>query len=144
VELKGPAVAIHWRRAPEAAAWAEAFARDWASRTGLLLQPGRLALELRPPLAIDKGHVVERLASSCTAACFVGDDAGDLPAFSALDRLAAAGATVVKVAVADRESPPALVAAADLVVADPLEALALLGRLAAAAEGAGGAAAGAP
>jgi trehalose 6-phosphate phosphatase len=138
VEAKGPALAIHWRRAPEAGAWAEEFARDWATRTGLLLQPGRRALELRPPLAIDKGDVVERLASSCTAACFVGDDAGDIPAFSALDRLAGSGLSVVKVAVADGESPPALVATADLVVADPGEALACLRRLAEGAEATGG------
>jgi trehalose 6-phosphate phosphatase len=137
VEEKGPAVAIHWRQAPEAGAWAAEFARDWAARTGLALQPGRRVVELRPPLAFDKGHVVERLASSATAACFFGDDTGDLPAFSALDRLAATGVTVVKVAVADPESPPALAAAADLVVADPPEALALLGRLAQAAEAPG-------
>jgi trehalose 6-phosphate phosphatase len=133
VEAKGPALAIHWRRAPGAGAWAHEFATTWAERTGLVLQPGRRALELRPPLAVDKGQVVERLASGCSAACFVGDDAGDLPAFAALDRLERRGLTVVRLAVADDESPPELVAAADLVVPGPVEALALLGRLAEAA-----------
>jgi trehalose 6-phosphate phosphatase len=130
VEAKGPALAIHWRRAPEAGAWAQAFATEAAARTGLVLQPGRRALELRPPLTIDKGAVVERLAAGATAACFAGDDAGDLPAFAALDRLAAAGMAVVRLAVADAETPPALVAGADVVVGSPVEALALLGRLA--------------
>jgi len=135
VEAKGPALAIHWRRAPGAGPWALGFAREWAQRTGLVLQPGRRALEMRPPLGIDKGQVVGRVAAGCRAACFVGDDAGDLPAFAALDRLGAGGMAVVKVAVADEESPPALLASADLVVAGPDEALALLGRLAEAAAG---------
>lgn len=134
VEAKGPAVAIHWRRAPEAGGWAEDFARDWAERTGLVFQPGRWALDLRPPLAIDKGRVVETVAAGCTAACFAGDDAGDLPAFAALDRLARGGMSVVKVAVSDSESPAALVAAADLVLAGPVEALDLFSRLADGAE----------
>jgi trehalose 6-phosphate phosphatase len=137
VEPKGPALAIHWRRAPGASGWAEDFARDWAERTGLVLQPGRRALELRPPVAIDKGQVVERVAAGCTAACFAGDDAGDLPAFAALERLARRGLRVVRLAVAGDESPPALVAAADMVVPGPAEALDLLARLAAAAAAAG-------
>ena len=136
VEAKGPALAIHWRRAPEAGAWAQAFAEDWVTRTGLVLQPGRQALELRPPLSIDKGQVVEAVAGHCSAACFVGDDAGDLAAFAALDRLAGRGLDVVRVAVVDEESPEELVSAADVVVGGPDEALALLDRLAAAADSA--------
>ncbi len=142
VEHKGAALAIHWRRVPEAGPWAEDFGRDWARRTGLLLQPGRRALELRPPLRIDKGQVVERVAGGCTAACFAGDDAGDLAAYAALDRLAARGLRAVRLAVADEESPPELVAAADLVVESPVVALALLGRLADAAAAHGNAGAG--
>ncbi|HXQ43059.1 MAG TPA: trehalose-phosphatase [Acidimicrobiales bacterium] len=138
VESKGAALAIHWRRAPEADVWAQEFARHWASRTGLVLQPGRRALELRPPLPVDKGQVVERLAAGCSAACFAGDDAGDLAAFAALDRLALRGLQVVRLAVADEESPPQLLAAADVVVEGPAEALALLGALADAAAAAAG------
>jgi trehalose 6-phosphate phosphatase len=134
VEPKGAALAIHWRRAPEAGPWAEAFGRRWAERCGLVLQPGRRALELRPPLDIDKGRVVEQVATGASAALYAGDDAGDLPAFAALDRLAAAGTVVVKMAVADEESPPELVAQADLAVSGPAEALDLLSRLADAAD----------
>jgi trehalose 6-phosphate phosphatase len=136
VEAKGPALAIHWRRAPGSGPWALAFAQRWAERTGLVVQPGRLALDLLPPLSMDKGLVVESVAAGCTAACFVGDDAGDLAAFAALDRLARRGLGTVRVAVADAESPPALAAAADLVVNGPAEAVALLGRLAHSAAGA--------
>jgi trehalose 6-phosphate phosphatase len=92
-----------------------------------------MAVELRAPVAIDKGSTVERLAGGGGAACFLGDDAGDLAAFAALDRLAATGLVTVKVAVADEESPPALVADADVVVRGPHRAIELLGRLADAA-----------
>ena len=134
VEEKGPAVAIHWRQAPASGAWGLAFAERWAGTTGLELQRGRMAVELRPPVPIDKGSTVERLAQGCAAACFLGDDAGDLAAFAALDRLATTGVATVRVAVADEESPPELVAAADVVVRGPAEAIALLEQLADAVE----------
>lgn len=134
VEDKGAAVAIHWRRAPASGSWGLTFAERWAADTGLELQRGRMAVELRAPVPIDKGSTVERLARGCRAACFLGDDAGDLAAFAALDRLSASGVATVRVAVADEESPPELVAAADVVVRGPAEAIALLGLLADAAQ----------
>jgi trehalose 6-phosphate phosphatase len=71
------------------------------------------------------------VARGCAAACFAGDDAGDLAAFEALDRLALEGTRTVRLAVADEETPPALLAAADFVARGPSEALALFGALAA-------------
>jgi trehalose 6-phosphate phosphatase len=88
-------------------------------------------------VGIDKGQVVERLARGCRAACFAGDDAGDLAAFAALDRLALEGTRAVRLAVADEETPPELVAAADVVARGPVEALALLSAVATAAQGRG-------
>ena len=67
-------------------------------------------------------------AGFAAVACF-GDDLGDLEAFAALDDLGAAGAAVARVAVVDDESPPAVAAAADVVVAGPEGAVALLSRL---------------
>lgn len=136
VEPKGAALALHWRGAADpdgCARWAWSFAARAQEATGLHPQPGRRALELRPPLAVDKGSVVDELADGRAAACFLGDDAGDLPAFAALERLAHRGLATVKVAVADVESPGRLVADADVVVDGPEEALDLLRRLAAAA-----------
>jgi trehalose 6-phosphate phosphatase len=129
VEAKGLTVTLHWRRAPEASGWAESVARR-AAATGLVAQPGRMAVELRPPVGADKGTVVTRLAAGYRVVAFFGDDLGDLPAFAALDALAGAGATVAKVAVADEETAPEVSAAADLVVAGPPEAAALLDILA--------------
>jgi len=135
IEDKGASVTLHWRRAPEAGERVRAFAAEWAGRTGLALEPGRRAVEFRPPVGIDKGSAVEGLARGCAAACFVGDDAGDLAAFAALDRLRASGTRGVKVAVADVESPPALARQADVVVPGPVAALGLLEALAAGAGG---------
>jgi trehalose 6-phosphate phosphatase len=127
VELKGPAVAVHWRRAPGAGAWARERAADVVASSGLVAHPGRLSVELRPPLGVDKGTVLRRLSDGCRAMCFLGDDLGDLPAFAELGRLSAiAGLVTVGVAVVDSETPPEVVAAADLAVAGPGGALAVL------------------
>ena len=130
VEEKGLATTIHWRGNPGAEGWARSFAGEAMARTGLVGQPGRMALELRPPVPMDKGTVVDRLGPGHRAVACFGDDLGDLPAFAALDRLAAAGIAVARVAVVDDESPPEVAAAADVVVRGPREALALLGLLA--------------
>ena len=135
IEDKDVSVTVHWRQAPDAGDRARDFARLWADRTGLLLQPGRMAVEFRPPVGIDKGSVVERLARGTHAACFAGDDAGDLAAFVALDRLALEGTSTVRLAVVDDETPPELTAAADVVARGPAEALDLFRTLASAARG---------
>jgi len=126
VEDKGLSVTVHWRNRPDAEGWATRFVEAATTRTGLVAQPGRMALELRPPLAADKGTVVTRLGQGWEAAACFGDDLGDLPAFRALDHLAAAGASVARVAVVDAESPPEVAAAADVTVDGPAGALALL------------------
>ncbi len=130
IEDKGVSVTVHWRQAPEAGGRALDFARTWSQRTGLVRQPGRMAVEFRPPVGIDKGAVVERVAQGMAAACFAGDDEGDLAAFAALDRLAARGTRTVRMAVVDEETPPDLIAAADVVVPGPADALDLFSLLA--------------
>jgi trehalose 6-phosphate phosphatase len=122
VERKGTiSVALHWRNTPDRAAEAAAWAGRTALAHGLDLHPGRMVIELRPPVAVDKGTVVETLCDGLAAACFAGDDAGDLPAFLALERLHAEGhlAHAVRIAVRSSEEPVALAAAADLEVEGP-------------------------
>lgn len=136
IEPKGLAVTIHWRRAPEAAAWALSETAAEEERSGLRAHPGRLSIELRPPFEIDKGTTVARLVEGCSAACYLGDDLGDLPAFAALTRLASEdGLATVSVAVVDQESSPEVAEAADAAVSGPSEALILLGWLADASSG---------
>ena len=127
VETKSFGVTVHWRRSPGSEAWAVARVGTEAARTGLVPHAGRMSLELRPPLAVDKGSTTRGLAAGCSAACYLGDDLGDLPAFAALSDLAARGEmATVSVAAIDEESTPAVADAADVVINGPLEALGLL------------------
>ncbi len=127
VESKGATFTLHWRRVPEAAGWAEAAVAEETARNGLRAFPGRMSIELRPPLEVDKGSVVEELARGCTAVCYFGDDLGDLPAFAALAGLGRVpGVIAVSVAVIDGETPEEVLQAADLQVAGPAAALGVL------------------
>jgi trehalose 6-phosphate phosphatase len=133
VERKGRvAVTIHWRTQPgrgtEATAWAEAA----AARLGLEAPlRGRMAIELRPPVPVDKGTTVVDLVGDSTTAAFAGDDAGDLPAFDALRALVRTGGLrhAVTIGVASDEGPPE-VRDADVVVDGPRGLAGLLDALA--------------
>jgi trehalose 6-phosphate phosphatase len=135
VEPKGLTVTLHWRNAPGEAEWVAEFAARQAEERGLLVHPGRRELELRPPLAVDKGTAVRDLTVGYVAVAAFGDDIGDLPAFAALAELASAGVAVARVAVVDHESPAVVAEQADLTVEGPAGALALLEQLALSAGG---------
>ncbi|MDQ1403145.1 MAG: trehalose 6-phosphate phosphatase [Actinomycetota bacterium] len=127
VERKGLSVTIHVRTAPERDEWAREWVTTKASETGLAVHPARRSYELRPPVAADKASAVTELVGALDAACFMGDDLGDLPAFDALDRLAAArGLITARIGVESSEAPSELLARADALVAGPEGALAVL------------------
>jgi trehalose 6-phosphate phosphatase len=121
-------VTLHVRIDPASADWARAWAAATAEATGLVVHEGRMSFELRPPLDLHKGSVVRDLVDGRRAACFLGDDLGDLPAFDALDRFAAgdAGAYALRIGVRSDEAPVGLLERADLVVDGPPGALAIL------------------
>ncbi|MBI2170168.1 MAG: trehalose-phosphatase [Actinobacteria bacterium] len=132
VERKGEvACVVHWRPAPEREAEARTAAAAVAEERGLVLLEARMAVELRPPVAIDKGTAVAALVRGFDAALFGGDDRGDLDAYDALDRLVDEGAlgVAVRVAVASPEAPPELLARADERVSSPDEFVRALGGL---------------
>jgi trehalose 6-phosphate phosphatase len=140
VERKGEvAVTLHWREQPargdEVTRWAESAGPRWGLEAPLR---GRMAVELRPPIPVDKGTAVADLADGMGTAAFAGDDAGDLPAFAALRALVAAGrlSSSVSIGVTSDESPPE-VHTADIVVDGPSGLVALLGELADAISGPG-------
>lgn len=131
VERKGLSLTLHYRAAPHHAEWAHHWAEEQAARTGLVLHAARMSMELRPPLSVDKGTVVRDLVQGLGAACFFGDDLGDLPAFTVLDELSRSGAmATMKVGVRSQEAPPELLEAADVVVEGPVGAVELLTTLA--------------
>jgi trehalose 6-phosphate phosphatase len=131
VEHKPLSVTFHYRERPDRESEARSWAEAEAARTGLVLHPARMSYELRPPVDRDKGTAVEEQGRGMSAACFVGDDRGDLPAFDALDRLGAAERChVLRVGVRSQESPAELLERADVLVDGPQGALDLLARLA--------------
>jgi trehalose 6-phosphate phosphatase len=126
VEHKGLSMTVHFRTRPELAAEIGTWATREAKRSGLELRSAKASVELHPPVSFDKGTVVESAVDQLDAACFLGDDVGDLPAFAALDRLRARGVHTVKIGVRTAEAPTTILDAADLVVDGPAGALALL------------------
>jgi trehalose 6-phosphate phosphatase len=126
IEHKGLSLTLHFRRRPDAADPAQVWGIAAAERSGLHLRSAKKSLELHPPLQVDKGTVVAARAAAMTAVAYVGDDVGDLPAFAALDHLAATGCTTVKVAVRTPDASPAVLDQADLLVNGPEGAVALL------------------
>lgn len=133
VERKGLTVTLHYRKVPALAGWVEAFAEAQSQATGLVAHPGKMSVELRPPVPTDKGTVVTALAEGLSAVCYVGDDTGDLPAFEALKVLRDEGLSTLAVAVRSGigdETPPVVLAGADLVVEGAAGVVDLLRRLA--------------
>jgi trehalose 6-phosphate phosphatase len=128
VERKDLSITLHFREHPELEDEVAAWAAAEAARSGLEARPARRSWELHPPIPVDKGTALLDLVGSATTVVFIGDDHGDLPAFSALDRLAASGATVLRVVVKSAEVDAELMAAADLVVDGPGGVEALLGQ----------------
>jgi trehalose-phosphatase len=129
VEVKGLAVAFHFREHPderEAVRRLDAIA-DLAREEGLVARYGRKILEVLPPVGSHKGTAVRRLLEErgLKRALAAGDDTTDIDSFAALEGLDVA----VRVAVASAEAPTALLDAADLVVESPDEFLDLLRRL---------------
>ncbi|MGH8892204.1 MAG: trehalose-phosphatase [Actinomycetes bacterium] len=133
VEDKGRAVAVHTRRAadPQAAFdLLRAPLSRLADETGLVVEPGRLVLELRPAGG-DKGDAVRALVEELTpsAVVFAGDDLGDLPAFAEVQRLRSTGLPGLLVCSGSSEVT-ALAERADLVVDGPEGVVELLTSLA--------------
>ena len=126
VEDKGLAVVFHYRGATDEEAALEMLrgVANRATALGLQAQFGRKVLEVRPPVAADKGTAVRVLLEQrqLRRALYAGDDTTDLDAFRGLDGLDVS----VRVAVASAEGPPELREAADIVVESPAELADLL------------------
>lgn len=126
VEDKGLSLTLHYRRSPSAEEAVTAWAVAASSSSGLEVRSAKMSAELHPPVEVDKGTVVGERSVGMAAVAYVGDDEGDLPAFAALDRLAAAGCRTVRVAVDTAEVSPRLLAQADHTVSGPEGAVAFL------------------
>jgi trehalose 6-phosphate phosphatase len=128
----GISVTLHWRPAPEQADRILDIAHEVGRRHGLAELPTRMAIELRPPIDVDKSLGVRALIEGFETGAYAGDDYGDLPAFAELDRALAAGRLhrAVKIGVMSSEAPAELAPAVDVIVDGPPGLVALLSRVA--------------
>lgn len=134
IEEKGRAVAVHTRRATDPQAAFDALRApltDLAARHGLIVEPGRMVLELRPP-GMDKGVALREYLAETGAASvlYAGDDLGDLPAFAAVEKLRTEGTPGLLVCSGSTEVSE-LSERADLVVDGPAGVVRLLAAIAA-------------
>ncbi|HVY09186.1 MAG TPA: trehalose-phosphatase [Mycobacteriales bacterium] len=138
VEDKHHSLAVHTRGASHPGQELEALEpalESLADAVGLEAVPGRYVIELRPR-GTDKGAALRTLVEQTAArvVIYLGDDLGDLPAFAAVEALAASGTVAgLKVAVvdpSDDDLPEAVGARADVVLDGPVAAVAWLSGIA--------------
>ncbi len=136
VEHKGLSATVHYRQAPDPAAAREAIhaALAGADDGGIELRDGRMSVELRPRGIGDKGEAARRIIDryGLRGVVVLGDDVTDLDMFAAVAERRARGeleGAIVAVG-AEREVPPDVAAAADVILDDPPSAARLLAALA--------------
>lgn len=122
IENKGPLLAVHYRRAANRTAARalilEAIGRSEAAAS-FHTHEGRMVVELRPSLAVDKGTALETLVERLGLRGIVclGDDVTDIDMFLAARRLAERGVAAATVAAASAEAAPEVAEAADYTIA---------------------------
>lgn len=121
LEVKPWGLALHYRGAgpgfDEPAA--RRLAENVAERNELVVQPGRLVMELKPREGVDKGWALALTAARLqpSAVVFIGDDLGDVPAWEATRQLGERIPSLA-VAIASPELPRGALASCDLVLSD--------------------------
>lgn len=119
LEDKMLTLALHFRSAPGEEEKVLSLAEQVAGPLGLEVRRGRKVVELRPPVDIDKGTVLVRLARGwrLRRALYAGDDLTDVDAFRGLRRLMREGGFQgTAIAVLSPETPVELEAVADITV----------------------------
>ena len=149
VEPKGPSVAFHFRAADDVvaararilAALDDAGAALPAALRGPRFRytEGRRIVELRPEDAGAKGEAVARLLErhGSTAALVIGDDRSDTEAFAVVTRERDAGRLAASLLLGVHgagETPPELLAAANVILPEPAASAVVLRALARAVE----------
>jgi len=110
-----------------------AWAKELALTHDLRVTEGRMVIELRPPIDVNKGAALRRLIEErgLMSMVFFGDDVTDMDGFRELTRLRdTRNFAGLSIAVADPEARPEVVAAADAVVPGVTACVALLSELA--------------
>ncbi len=122
VEDKGLSGSIHYRLAPrpdQARLVLVELANEAAAEAGLLVTEGRLVVELRPRLRVNKGTALVDLIRehNLRGVVFLGDDLTDVDAFRAVRELRDAGEIDgLRVGVLAPETQPLVLAETDVTV----------------------------
>ncbi len=134
-ENKGVSASIHYRRVPDPEAVREhllALGAAVVSKRGLRLTEGRLVIELRPEIDVNKGSAVHDviLEGHLKGAVMLGDDVTDVDAFRAIAALRDEGLNGLSVGINGPETAVEVRETADILIngveecADLLEAVA--------------------
>ena len=132
VEDKGVSASIHYRlveNRAEAEDRLTAWAYELAGTLGLKVTFGRLVIELRPPISINKGAAVRRLVDEygLGGMLFFGDDVTDIDGFVACQQLRVERElSTWAIGVADPEARPDVIESADAAVESVDACVALL------------------
>ncbi|MBE3559871.1 MAG: trehalose-phosphatase [Ktedonobacteraceae bacterium] len=121
IEHKSVGGSIHYRLAPQPALAREqilALLEEPARQAQLRLSEGKMVVEIRPPIHVNKGEALRRFARQkrLHTVVFAGDDRTDLDALLEIERLRASGLAAFAIAVQHPDTLPELLAHADLVV----------------------------
>ena len=136
VEDKGVTASVHYRLAQnpdQARETILSFLAAVSSAGGLRITEGKMVVEIRPPVAINKGTSLERLVDegSLRGIIYIGDDATDVDAFRSLHALSSAGhCRGLALGVVGAETPPEVEQEADFTLRGVSEVEELLRSLA--------------
>ncbi len=121
VEDKRLSVSLHFRQHPEFREQVEHWAAARARRLGLIEQQGRMVVELKPPVSIDKGTVLGAEVDDLRCAWYFGDDISDAKGFQVLrdKHRRDPGFIAVCVAVSNPETGQSLEEQADFTLRGP-------------------------
>jgi trehalose 6-phosphate phosphatase len=108
-------------------------AKELGLRNNLRVSEGRMVVEIRPPVDVNKGAALQRIVEEriLMGMVFFGDDVTDVDGFRVLRMLRdTRNFAGLSVAVADPEARPEVIAAADTSIDGVASCVGLLGRLA--------------
>ena len=136
MEDKGVSVSVHYRLSNEPRRARETILRIIGSipeADGLLLTEGKLVVEVRPPVRVDKGTALRQLVMEygLKSVICLGDDVTDVNAFKELHDLTSEGICMgLALGVLGQNTPPEIEQEADLILRGVPEVEELLQRIA--------------
>ena len=135
IEDKGVILSLHYRgasRPDEVRQQILGLLDSLLAPSRFVVAEGKMVVEVRPPLALDKGTVIEGLVlgRGLRGAVFLGDDVTDVDAMRGLKRMRECGLASLAIGVAGDGMPDALATESDLLLPGPPAVAAFLEALA--------------